>query len=277
MLADLHMHSTVSDGWKDPDEVAHLAADGGVQVMALSDHDSFYGVLRARRTAHGRGLGYVTAIEITTYPPLQFRHILGHGVDMQNPVLRSLIGRNQAVLRRQTEAWIAVLRERGWSRTLGLDAFAHKPMVMPGAVLKLVLQHGLMSEKDAWSSVREAVDFLPTEVYTPMPSPQEAIEAIHAAGGLAVHAHPGTVPDQELMKESLPLLDALEVYTRRHRPEQISVYEELARRHGLPTTVGTDFHGFKDEAYEAPRISLDPRYLDRLRPRIEWPALEATG
>jgi len=150
-------------------------------------------------------------------------------------------------------------------------------MVMPGAVLKLVLQHGLMSEKDAWSSVREAVDFLPTEVYTPMPSPQEAIEAIHAAGGLAVHAHPGTVPDQELMKESLPLLDALEVYTRRHRPEQISVYEELARRHGLPTTVGTDFHGFKDEAYEAPRISLDPRYLDRLRPRIEWPALEATG
>ena len=97
MLADLHMHSTVSDGWKDPDEVAHLAADGGVQVMALSDHDSFYGVLRARRTAHGRGLGYVTAIEITTYPPLQFRHILGHGVDMQNPVLRSLIGRNQAI------------------------------------------------------------------------------------------------------------------------------------------------------------------------------------
>lgn len=277
MLADLHMHSTASDGWKDPDEVAHLAADQGVQVMALSDHDSFYGVLRARAAAHRRGLGYVTAVEVTTYPPLQFRHILGHGVNMQNPTLQKVLRRNQAVLRRQTEAWIAVLRELGWGRILGLDAFAHKPMVMPGAVLKLVLQHGLMSEQDAWRSVREAVDHMPPEVYAPVPTPQEAIDAIHAAGGLAVHAHPGSVPDQDLMKETLPLLDGLEVYTRRHRPEQIPVYEELAHQHELPTTVGTDFHGFKDEAYEAPRLTIDPRYVERLRPRIEWPALEAAG
>src|SRR3989440_12751848 len=122
---------------------------------------------------------------------------------MENPVLQSLIGRSQAVWGRQTEAGIGALRGRGWSRTLGLDAFAHKPMVMPSAVLKLVLQHGLMSEKDAWSSVREAVDFLPTEAYTPMPSPREAIEAIHAAGGLAVHAHPGTGPDPGLMQEGI--------------------------------------------------------------------------
>ena len=277
MLADLHMHSTVSDGWKDPDEVAHLAADHGVRVMALTDHDSFFGVLRARAVAHARGLGYLTAVEVSTYPPLQLRHILGHGVDAQHPQLQRVIRRNQGVLRRQTEAWIAVLRDLGFGRTLGLDAFAHKPTVMPGAVLKLVLQHGLMSEQDAWRSVREAVDFMAPEVYAPMPSPREAVEAIHAAGGLAVHAHPGSVPDQDLMKEVLPLLDGLEVYTRRHRPEQIPAYEELARRHGLPMSVGTDFHGFKGEAYEAPRASLDPRYLERLQRRIEWPALAAAG
>ncbi|MEO6796072.1 MAG: PHP domain-containing protein [Candidatus Dormibacter sp.] len=274
MLADLHLHSTVSDGWRDPDEVAELAADHGVRVMALTDHDSFYGVTRARAAAHRRGLGYVPALEVTTYPPNQVRHILGHGVDMDDRRLLAMIRRTQGVLRRQTEAWIEVLREQGIGSDLGLNAYRHKAMVMPGAVLKIILQHGLMTEKEAWDSVRKAVDFLPAETYTPIPSPQEAIETIHGAGGLAVHAHPGSVPDQDLMKAVLPLLDGLEVYTRRHKPEQIPIYEELARQHGLLMTVGTDYHGFNGDPYAPPAVQIDHRYLEKLGPRIQWPALE---
>jgi predicted metal-dependent phosphoesterase TrpH len=268
------MHSTVSDGWRDPDEVAELAADHGVRVMALTDHDSFYGVTRAWAAAHRRGLGYLPALEVTTYPPNQMRHILGHGVNMEDRRLLAMLRRTQGVLRRQTEAWIAVLHDQGIGRELGLEAYQHKAMVMPGAVLKVVLQHRLMTEKDAWDSVRKAVDFMPADFYTPIPSPQEAIETIHGAGGLAVQAHPGSVPDQDLMKEVLPLVDGLEVYTRRHKPEQIPVYEELARQHGLLMTVGTDFHGFNGEAYEAPRVMIDGRYLEKLGARISWPAME---
>ena len=274
MLADLHLHSTVSDGWRDPDEVAHLAADHGVRVMALTDHDTFHGVERARSVAHRRGLGYVAALEVTTYPPNQMRHILGHGVDVRHPQLLALIDRTQGVFRRQTEAWLKVLEERGIGRGLGLEAFAYKPTVMPGAVLKVLLQHGLMTEKDAWDSARKAVDFMPAEFYAPIPSPREAIEAIHAAGGLAVHAHPGSVPDQDLMKEVLPLLDGLEVYTRRHRPEQIPIYEELAAQHGLLMTVGTDYHGFNGDDYQAPKKVIDIRYLEKLRARVQWPSVE---
>jgi len=268
------MHSTVSDGWRDPDEVANLAADQGVRVMALTDHDSFYGFARAFVAAHRRGLGYIPALEVTTYPPNQMRHILGHGVDMDNRQLLAMIRRTQGVLRRQTEAWIAVLQDQGLGRELGLDAFRHKAMVMPGAVLKLILQHRLMTEKEAWASVRQAVDFMPAEVYAPIPSPQEAIETIHVAGGLAVHAHPGSVPDQDLMKSVLPLVDGLEVYTRRHSPEQVLVYEELARQHDLPMTVGTDYHGFNGDEYVAPRVMLDPRYQEKLALRIRWPLME---
>jgi 3',5'-nucleoside bisphosphate phosphatase len=274
VLADLHMHSTVSDGWRDPDEVAHLAADHGVRVMALTDHDTFYGVGRARAVAHRRGLGYVTALEVTTYPPNQLRHILGHGVDPNHPQLLAILERTQGVFRKQSEAWIQVLEEQGIGRELGLEAFAFKPTVMPGAVLKLVLQHGLMTEPNAWASVRKAVDFMPAEFYAPIPSPREAIDAIHAAGGLAVHAHPGSVPDQDLMKEVLPMLDGLEVYTRRHKPEQIPVYEELARQHGLLMTVGTDYHGFNGDDYVAPKTVIDIRYLEKLGSRVHWPAVE---
>jgi len=271
------MHSTVSDGWRDPDEVAHLAADRGVRIMALTDHDTFHGVDRARSVAHRRGLGYVRALEVTTYPPNQMRHILGHGVDVNHPQLRTLLDRTQGVFRRQTEAWIAVLHEQGIGEDLQLGAFADRPTVMPGAVLKVILQHGLMTEKDAWESVRRAVDFMPPEFYAPIPSPKEAVEAIHAAGGLAVHAHPGSVPDQDLMREVLPLVDGLEVYTRRHKPEQIPVYEELAGRYGLLMTVGSDYHGFNGDDYEAPKKLIDIRYLEKLGPRVEWPVVEKAG
>ena len=274
MLADLHLHSTVSDGWRDPDEVAQLAANKGVQLMALTDHDSFFGITRARAAAHRRGLGYLPALEVTTFPPSQMRHILGHGVDIEDRALMAMIRRTQGVLRRQAEAWIEVLRERGIGRELGLEAYEHKAMVMPGAVLKVILQNRLMSEKEAWESVRKAVDFMPAAFYQPIPSPEEAIDTIHKAGGLAVHAHPGVVPDQAMMKALLPLLDGLEVYTRRHRPDQIPVYEELAREHGLLMTVGTDYHGFNGDAYIAPTVEIDGRYLERLGQRIQWPLLE---
>ena len=277
MLADLHMHSTVSDGWRDPDEVAHLAADRGVRVMALTDHDTLAGIERARAVAHRRGLGYVRALEITTYPPGQLRHILGHGVDPNHPQLQAIIRRTQAAFRRQTEAWIDLLVEEGVGRELRLDAFRYKPTLMPGAVLKLLLQHQLMTEREAWDRVRRATAMLPADWDRTVPSPGEAVDAIHAAGGLAVHAHPGTVPDQSLMREVLPLLDGLEVYTRRHTPEQIPVYEQLAAEHNLPMTVGTDYHGFNGDDYRAPKQVIDQRYLEKLGSRIEWSAVEKAG
>ena len=277
MLADLHMHSTVSDGWRDPDEVAHMAADRGVRVMALTDHDTFHGIERARAVAHRRGLGYVPALEITTYPPNQMRHILGHGVNPRHRQVLGLLQRTQAVFRRQTENWIRTLKEQGIGRELGLDAFRFKPTLMPGSVLKVILQHRLMTERDAWDSVRQATGSLPPGWDAPVPSPREAVDAIHAAGGLAVHAHPGSVPDQDLMKEVLPMLDGLEVYTRRHRPEQVPIYEELAARHSLLMTVGTDYHGFNGDDYEAPKKVIDIRYLEKLGSRVEWPAVEQAG
>src|SRR4029077_15792320 len=96
------MHSTVSDGWRDPGEVASLAADRGVRVMALTDHDTFLGVGRARSVAHGRSRGYVAALGATACPPTQFRHILGHGVDLTYPPLLALLDRTQGVFRKQT-------------------------------------------------------------------------------------------------------------------------------------------------------------------------------
>jgi predicted metal-dependent phosphoesterase TrpH len=76
-----------------------------------------------------------------------------------------------------------------------------------------------------------------------------------------------------LMREVLPLVDGLEVYTRRHNADQVARYEELARQRRLWMTVGTDFHGFNGDAYAAPRAVVDARYLETLGSRIEWPVV----
>src|SRR2546428_13770897 len=111
--------------------------------MRLPQHAACRGSRRPPAVTLRRGVGYVRALEATTYPPNQMRHILGHGVDVNHPRLLALLDRTQGVFRRQTEAWIKVLYEQGIGEDLDLGAFAHRPTVMPGAVLKLILQHGL--------------------------------------------------------------------------------------------------------------------------------------
>ncbi len=273
MLADLHIHSTVSDGWLEPAQAVHTAVDRGMALVALSDHDAFYGLAEARRTAELLGVAWLPAVEMTTAPPLLTRHILGHGVDPEHPALKVLALRTQGVLRAQSMAWIDALRKRGVDADF--TSLLARPHLMPAAILKMVLDERLLPAREAIVGVGPAVDFLPAEVYAPMPGPREVVEAIHAAGGLAVLAHPGTIKEKVHLEEVLPLVDGLEVFTRRHRPDQIPFFVELARSRGLLVSSGSDFHGFRGERYLGPTRDLDPPYLERLRPHIVWPATPA--
>ncbi len=263
------MHSTVSDGWLEPGEVIHTAVDHGMALVALSDHDAFHGLAEARRMADLLGVAWLPAVEMTTAPPLLMRHILGHGVDPHHPKLQALALRTQGVLRAQSMAWIEVLRRRGME--VNFDRLLAKPHLMPGAILKEVLQRRLMPAREAFANLGPSVDFLPAEVYAPMPGPEEVVDAIRAAGGFAVLAHPGTIKDQAHLEEMLPLVDGLEVFTRRHRPEQIPFFLEMARHRKLLVSSGSDFHAFRGEAYVGPTLDLDSAYLERLRPFIVWP------
>ncbi len=263
------MHSTVSDGWLEPAEVVHTAVDHGMALVALSDHDAFYGLEEARRTAALLGVGWLPAVEMTSAPPLLLRHILGHGVDPNHPKLQAVARRTQGVLRAQSLAWIEVLRQRGIE--MDFAPLLAKPHLMPGAILKEVLQRRLMPGREAIAGLSPSVDHLQPEVYAPMPGPEEIVDAIHAAGGIAVLAHPGTIREHARLDEVLSLVDGLEVYTRRHRPEQIPFFLEMARSRKLLVSSGSDYHAFRGEHYVGPALNLDPAYLERLRPYVVWP------
>lgn len=270
MLVDLHTHSTESDGWWPADRVVAAAAERGVRVVALSDHDCVAGVSLAWREAHRRGLGFVPAVELTTFPLFGMRHILGHGIDVADRRLGHLAERTQAVWRAQTRACLAVLRDAGF-RDRALHALGERTMVMPNVLVRFLIRHGLSEPAQAWALIRRGLEQVPEQAYAPLPGPAEAVEVIHAAGGLAVAAHPGSLTDQNLLDDVLPVVDALEVYTYRHTPEQIEIYADLARRHGLLASVGTDFHAYLDEAYQPPPWEGADNYVRRLGDRVRWP------
>ncbi len=267
MLIDLHTHSVESDGWREPAEVVAAAADRGVEVVALSDHDCVAGVAQAWRAAEERGLGFVPAIEITTYPPFAMRHILGHGVDTRHSALLTVAEQNQSVWRAQSRACLAVLHDHGL-HDADLHALGNRAMVMPNVLARFMIQRLRMPPEDAWDLIHQGLGTVPEAVYAAMPGPLEAVEAIHAAGGLAVCAHPGSMTEQALLDETLPVVDGLEVYTFRHTSQQIEHFRTLARQHGLLPTVGTDFHAYLDEPYQEPRWQTADDYLRRLGGRV---------
>jgi predicted metal-dependent phosphoesterase TrpH len=276
VLVDLHTHSSESDGWLEPAEVVAAAADSGVQVVALSDHDCVAGVARAWREAEKRGLGFVPALEITTYPLFSMRHILGHGIDIHDRSLRRLAERNQAVWRAQSLCCLSLLRDEG-VRDPDLHALGDRRMLMPNVLVRFLIQRLRMTPEAAWDLIHRGLETVGDEVYSAMPGPVEAVEAIHAAGGLAVCAHPGSVADQSLLDEVLPLVDGMEVYTYRHSEEQVERYRELARRHDLLPTVGTDFHAYLDAGYRAPAWEAADGYVGWLAERVSWPATRDDG
>jgi len=199
------------------------------------------------------------------------RHILGHGIDIGNHALLALAEVNQAVWRAQTLCCLAVMREEGL-RDPGLLAIGDRPMAMPNALARYLIQRQQMAPEAAWDLIHRGLATVPDEVYSTMPGPAEAAEALHAAGGLAVCAHPGSVTDQSLLEEALPFMDGIEVYTYRHTAGQIEYYSELARRHGLLATVGTDFHAYLDKDYRPPAWETADEYIRRLGGRVSWPA-----
>jgi predicted metal-dependent phosphoesterase TrpH len=274
VLVDLHTHSVESDGWWEPSAVVTAAADRGVEVVALSDHDCVSGVTAAWREAERRGLGFVPAIEITTYPLFSMRHILGHGVDVQDGSLLALAAVNQAVWRAQTLCCLSLMHDEGL-RDPALHALGDRPMVMPNVLPRFLIRRHQMPPDAAWDLVHRGLDSVPDEVYARMPGPAQAVDAIHAAGGLAVCAHPGSVVDQSLLDETLPIVDGLEVYTYRHTGEQVEHYRELAWRHRLLPTVGTDFHAYLDESYRPPAWETAEEYVRLLGARVSWPPAAA--
>jgi 3',5'-nucleoside bisphosphate phosphatase len=255
---DLHMHSTVSDGLLRPAEVVALAAQGGVDVFALTDHDDVAGLPEARAAAADIGLRLIPGVEISVTWDRITIHVVGLGIDPDHPGLLAGLGAVRAGrverARRMADSLAAAgipgafegaMAHASSAQMVGRTHFARflaasgKARNVP-AVFKRYLVRGKPGYvPHQWAALADAVGW------------------IRAAGGIAVLAHPGryTLGSEGMRKLLQDFREcgggAIEVVTSNHTRDQVARFARLAEGYGLLASRGSDYHG-PGESFTSP-------------------------
>lgn len=257
---DLQSHSTASDGTLAPAQVVARAIEAGVELLALTDHDTVAGVdeALAAAAASGGAITVIPAIEISALDDEHGDlHVCAYGIDHRDPVLLAALEAARADRHARATRMINNLRAAGWE----IDAPAEQrdsaaPVGRPH-IARAVAEHPRNAPRLASEGLATATDVLVayllpgTPGYSPRltPTVPEALAAIHAAGGLAVWAHPfWDVEGPEDVVATIARFaalgfDGIEVFYAAHTPQQTRVAYDAALAAGLLTTGSADFHG----------------------------------
>jgi 3',5'-nucleoside bisphosphate phosphatase len=241
---DLHTHTTASDGTLAPRELVTKAAQHGVTVLAITDHDSTEGLGEAVATAAAFRITIVPGLEINCDVEGAEIHVLGYFVDYQAPWFQEFLREQRA----ERAARVHRIAERLGELGMPIDPAEVLALVKEGSpgrphIAQVMVKRGYVK------SVREAFDkYLraggPANVARRRLTPSEAVAMIRRARGVPVLAHPGLADRDAIIPELVEAgLLGIEAYYAEHSARQISGYLELCRRHRLVATGGSDYHG----------------------------------
>lgn len=267
MRIDLHAHTTASDGLLAPEQLVALARDAGVGVLAVTDHDTTDGLDAAIAAGRRLGVEVIPAVEINTDVEALEVHVLGYFIDHRLPWLQEFLGRLRAGRVDRAARMVEKLN------ALGIPVrFERVREIADGAVGRPHVARALV-EVGAVRSVEEAfAKYIgragPAYVERMKVTPEEAVQVILRAGGIPVLAHPGWGSLDGLIPSLVRAgLEGLEVYYPDHTPAMVTHFLEVAARHGLLVTGGTDFHGDLPRGVGLGRQYVPPEVVDRLRTR----------
>ncbi len=247
MKADLHMHSTASDGVCAPDALMARAAQAGLTHVALTDHDSMAGIPAAREAAERLGIVLIPGVELSCGASREI-HVLGYGMDEGDAALGAFCARRVTQREARAEAMAARLEE------LGMPIRMDRVRALAGGAIARPHIARAMVEAGYVFTVAEAFDryLKPGKpVYVPKEDVKvaHAVKLIEGAGGVAVLAHPMELGLGETALISLVSewqaqgLAGIEVYHPSAQNNHAAFLHRMANRMGLLVTGGSDFHG----------------------------------
>lgn len=251
-LIDLHVHTSASDGRYSPAELVTLAAEKGLDALAITDHDTLDGLPEALEAARDfPALRFIGGIEISSHYPGSEVHILGYFVRLQDAELSTHLALMRNSRTERAAAMVEKLHRLGFNICLErVREIAGEGNLGRPHIAQALLEKGYVS------SLQEVFTLYLGQggaayVDRHKLNPAEAVNLITKAGGLAVLAHPTTVSN---LYELVPQLKAaglagIEVYYKDFSQERRQELAKYARRHRLIATGGSDFHGI-DEATE---------------------------
>lgn len=250
MRFDFHLHTTMSDGRVTPEALVFKACARGLDLLAITDHDTTAGVAAAQAAGEEYGVRVLSGVELSASlqldgepDPLDL-HLICLGFDLDDPTLQAMLARTRAARGAAARETLERLSLAGYAAELParLLETTDKTLGRPHLADALVRAGHARSRNEAFDR------FLVRDTYKSryeLPSAEEALRAVHRAGGVVVWAHPG---DDDL-DEAAPVLadlglDGLEVFRASRRRSARSLYvEEVARHFGLLLGGGSDAHG----------------------------------
>ncbi|MGY4643263.1 PHP domain-containing protein [Cellulomonas sp. URHB0016] len=249
MLIDLHTHSTASDGTQAPADVVLSAGRAGLDVVALTDHDTTAGWDEATEAALLAGVALVRGTEVSARSRGISVHLLSYLQDPEHPALLTELDKTRDARLHRARAiveLIAVDYPLTWDDVLAQA----KDAVVVGRphIADALVARGIVPDRDAAFARLLRADG-PYHVPHYAPAAPDAVRAIRAAGGVPVFAHPGAdargriVPDAVFDELAAAGLGGLEVHHRDHSPEQRARLTGIADRLGLLVTGSSDYHG----------------------------------
>jgi predicted metal-dependent phosphoesterase TrpH len=253
--ADLHCHSTVSDGTLTPEALAARAAANGVELWALTDHDEIGGQHRAAAAAHEQGMRYLTGTEISVTFVGQTVHIVGLGFDADDAALRDGLRRTRGGREERAQEMSEGLAKVGIRGAYeGALKFVGNPeLISRTHFARFLVETGVC--KDTNEVFRKFLtEGKPGFVPHRWATLKDAVAWIRDAGGLAVIAHPARyklTPNEEFALFSEFKAhggQGVEVVTGSHTPAEYGTYADMAREFGLAASRGSDFHS-PDESH----------------------------
>ena len=251
MKADLHLHTTASVGRLEPKDIVSLAVKVGLDVIAITDHDTIDGITSALAAAKAfPSLMVIPGVEINTDVPHGEVHALGYFIDYTDQKLAVALQGLRDSREGRGQRMIAKLSKLGmdveWQRVLEL---AQGGSIGRPHVAQALLEKGYVSsEKEAFDKYIGHYGPAYVERYKLLPI--EAVKLIVDARGLPVLAHPADIGD---LKELVPKLKAagligMEIYYRDYSSDVIAGLLKIANQYDLIPTGGTDYHAFGDDS-----------------------------
>ena len=240
--ADLHIHTTMSDGTDTVEEIMSLARHRGIDTIAITDHDTTAALENLERPDD---MTVIDGIELSTWHEGTSVHVLGYFIDINNKVLKSTLSN---LKNERRERGVKILEKLDQIEGIHID---------PDTILKKSTQASIGRMDIARELVRMGIikkpgqaferfigDGMPCYVSTRKISTAEAVRLIEGANGIPVLAHPGTIDGFTDYEALLDLgFKGIEVFYPKHTREQRQFFHDLAVKRNILVAGGSDFHG----------------------------------
>lgn len=246
MRADLHIHTSASDGLASPRDTLRHVAQSGVELVSVTDHDTVAGLDEAAETCRELGLRFVPGIEISAHSNSEI-HILGYNIEYKNPDFCEQIAKVKDMRRSRNVLIGKLLAADGIELDIDFAADGLGRMNIARAMVEKGIAKDIQDAFNRWLGPNGKA-----YADTRRTSPLEAVKLIASFGGVAVLAHPKKYLQQKtlnmLIEGLRPFgLKGLETYYPTHSKEETETLAAVADRYNLIRTGGSDYHGEEDK------------------------------